>query len=307
MKEAEEESNDVEYCRKPLTFVLPGLRDSQAKKNPFKSFVKLKTMDFPVHMPTMSPTIAQPEPEPAPIKKFLSLTPTSQRRTRIDLTRIPKPSLFAAEPEEITNKSFEEETKAAPVPGPVSNSHPASGKALCLPPKAEGPFTQSKKIQSSPNIQDGGFEDVPEYEFSVTKEIEYHFQQLEKIGFISMEEVAKKFTLLPELSPTIARTRKTLVLDLDDTLVHTIHPKLNYTSIRMNKADIKSVVYEDPALKSLIPIKVVLRPFALRFLQEVKPLFELVVLLIGIRRCSRRDIRTTRGRFSRCSTRPTPS
>ena len=259
MQESAEGDTEIVYCRKPLSFVLPAMQDFQAKKNPFKPSFKLSGSE--VHILSSRTTIAMAKPTP-PIKKFLSLTPTAQQRTRVEWARVPKPSLFAAEPDDISNESFNEDTK-------VSTSQ-ALPKIADTATKAEEVADESKS-ETTRGLREG----VPKYKFTVTKEIEYHFQQLAKIGFIPMEEVTKRCFLLAE--PPARRSNKTLVLDLDDTLVHTIHPKLNYAAIHLDKDNIKTIMYEDPFTKTLTPIKVVLRPHAREFLTTLKLCYELVV------------------------------
>jgi len=224
------------YARKPLTFILPALKTSQAEKNPFKrkQFLKLRTTTTIGITKTASDCSFESKPL---ITKAHSFTPTEQKRTKITLEKVPKPSLFVSEPLE--------------------------GDTACdeFSPLEE----QKSKIK----------EEDPAYEITLNKEVMYYFNELEKGWFLSMEDVSKKFVSLPEVKGK--KSNKTLLLDLDDTLVHTLDPNLNYSVVNIDKANIKNVTYADPVLSSIVNIKVAIRPDAVRFLKEISPYFEIIV------------------------------
>jgi hypothetical protein len=177
--------------------------------------------------------------------KWLSLTPTSLKRTKLDMIKVQKPSAFSNEP-----------------PSPISDD--------------ENKIINGKEEKKGVNHDTPSFPEDEEdkYKAKLTKEIEHYFRELPNIGFIAMEEVVNKFTKLPERKGT---NKKTLLLDLDDTLVHTIDPKLNYKTIQINSLDVKNSMYHDPYLNSIISIKVIIRPYAIKFLQELKSFYEIVV------------------------------
>ena len=267
-KEEEKVKYETTYCRKPLTFVLPALKESQAAKNPFKRPFKFSTMTK-----LKAEEIKTSSTMPTALKKFQSLTPTQEKRTRINLDKVVKPSLFTGDSIEGHDASFDEENH-----NKINNiveDHKEEIK------KSEAKKTEEKKQEA-----------YPEYDFSLSKEVLFFFSELQKIEHISMDEVSKKYVLLPDIKGKLSN--KTLLLDLDDTLVHTIDPTLNYSTIKIDKSELKAAMYVDPFQSSIVSIKVIIRPYALQFLKELSLLFEVVVLLyFYMGRSSLQDKRTT--------------
>ncbi len=249
MKNSEKGSaNEVMYSRKPLTFILPALRESQAAKNPFKKFVRMSTMD------TISVARTLPQGiDGSYFKKFHSLTPTEQHRAKISLEKVPKPSLFVSEPLDTDPDCEDSKGTAAE--------------------ETKGPQREAKEKEKSQAEEEQQQESG--YELKLTKEVLHNFKELEKIGFIPIEEVSKKYVVLPETKGKLSN--KTLVLDLDDTLVHTLDPSLNYSAIRIDKNEIKTAMYMDQSSSTMVSIRVIVRPNAIKFLQELSPIYEIVV------------------------------
>eukprot|EP01022_Parablepharisma_sp_SALTPOND_P007985 TRINITY_DN135024_c1_g1_i1.p3 TRINITY_DN135024_c1_g1~~TRINITY_DN135024_c1_g1_i1.p3 ORF type:complete len:321 (-),score=30.80 TRINITY_DN135024_c1_g1_i1:2943-3905(-) len=259
----------ITYSRKPLSFVLPALRESQAAKNPFRKFyLRLKTT---TNIKVTGSSL-QGTSDPPPVKKFHSLTPTQQKRTKVTLEKVPKPSLFVSEPVEGDSSPLED----------YENSEKE----------------ELKKGEKDKELQE------PDYEITLTREVMYHFRELEKVGFVSLEEVRKKSITLPDVKGK-KKSNKTLLLDLDDTLVHTVDPNLNYSSIKIDTANVKCTMYLDPYLSSMVNLKVVIRPNAMKFLQEISPFYEIVVgffLFLSQSRYSLQDRRPTQKHCWACWT-----
>lgn len=260
IKQYEDSESEITYTRKPISFILPALENSQATKNPFHSRLQGKTM--PASFQNLHVNTSRDVTESVKVR-WLSLTPTSLKRAKLDMKKVQKPSTFANEP-----------------PSPTSED--------------EKKIETSKEERKIVNFDIPSFpEDEEEkYKAKLTKEIEHYFRELPNIGFIAMEEVIKKYTILPDHK---GKQKNTLLLDLDDTLVHTIDPKLNYKTIQINSQDVKNSMYHDPYLNSIISIKVIIRPFAIKFLQELKSFYEIVVCYFpSILRFLQQDIKVTR-------------
>jgi len=240
MEATQEYLKEMLTARKPLVYVIPELRDSQHKKNPFKKLAKHKTVEVAASEASKE-FIANDTPANDE-RKMPSLSPSKLNRARTSLIQVPKPS----DPIE----SMEEDDKEL---------------------NANSPTTIAIGIKDRSSV-------LPFFRLSLDKEVRCNFEEIRKYTFfISSEEVDKKLIALPEVKDRLCK--KTLLIDLDDTLVHTLNPKLNYSLIRINKSQIISTKYEDPYLKNESAIEVIVRPNALEFLQELRSLYELVVIL----------------------------
>ena len=233
-------STDVTLLRKPLSFILPILHESQAEKNPFKrNYIKASSLKMDRNPTT---EIAKSGSNANGLKKTGASTPAAQGRAKASLEKTPKPSLFSSEPADEAEQD--------------NHSMAAAVK-------------EEKKIDTK--------ERLPEYEVVLTREILYNFKELDKIGLTTLQEINNRSVILPEVKGR--STSKTLILDLDDTLMHTMDPQLNYSSLQMDSDAIKQVRYADPLTTSLVSTNVVIRPGAAGFLKEVRSLYEVVVIL----------------------------
>ncbi len=110
-----------------------------------------------------------------------------------------------------------------------------------------------------------------------------------------MDEVAKKSLVLPEVP--VKHCLNTLLLDLDDTLIHTMDSSIDYSKVNINYKDVKQTTYMDKRTNSLISIKTILRPYAQEFLKEMRGFFEIVVTTHPrLLRYSQQDRRSTHSR-----------
>ncbi len=108
------------------------------------------------------------------------------------------------------------------------------------------------------------------YQSEMTDEIEFNFNSIK-----SMPEPTERSNSFPSKVSLLPTTKKTLVLDLDETLVHTLWVtpptvQSNYRAIEFcPKTDDES----DPVI-----IYVAVRPFAKEMLRELSRLFDIIVL-----------------------------
>jgi len=110
------------------------------------------------------------------------------------------------------------------------------------------------------------------YKIQYTREVEHYFNQLQKAQLPSAEDVLLKQIALPgDYS-----SKKTLILDLDDTLIHTINPAFNYASIGVTHSNVKTALYQDAVLE-VYSVNFVIRPYALQFLKEMSEIYEIVI------------------------------
>ena len=72
-------------------------------------------------------------------------------------------------------------------------------------------------------------------------------------------------------------TNKTLLLDLDDTLVHTINTNFDYSMVNIDYNRAKTVIYKDDNSLNFTAIKVIVRPYAVKFLEELSKIYEIIV------------------------------
>lgn len=93
------------------------------------------------------------------------------------------------------------------------------------------------------------------------------------------EEIRKKLTLLP-FFPKV-ESSKTLLLDLDETLIHVIDPKINYVSMNIPIATAKDIIFEDKLKNKCYPMKFFIRPFAIKMLRELSKIYEIAVMFHG--------------------------
>ena len=114
---------------------------------------------------------------------------------------------------------------------------------------------------------------------SLTSEIIKNFNRLSSLSPVTQSELLPLQLSLP--FPTHKKTRKTLILDLDDTLVHTMLPRKSYLKQGVNKTEIHTAVFKDSESGRKQVIKIIIRPFANEFLKAVSKEFEVVLFTAG--------------------------
>ena len=109
----------------------------------------------------------------------------------------------------------------------------------------------------------------------MTDEIKKNFDIIIDLPDTDECEIISRKVNLPK--PMRKLTNKTLVLDLDDTLVHTLSDKKVYSQKDLKNLEINSVSYFDPKKGLKIAIKYIIRPYALSFLQNIFPFYEIIL------------------------------
>ncbi len=122
-----------------------------------------------------------------------------------------------------------------------------------------------------------GMDTPSQYKIQLTREVEHNFQQISKGKMTTMEEVLLRQVVLPGDGPI---SKKTLILDLDDTLVHTINPAFNYAALGVVHTNVRTTLYQDPSFE-VFSINFVIRPYAIQLLKEMSQLYEIVVLFLA--------------------------
>jgi hypothetical protein len=134
---------------------------------------------------------------------------------------------------------------------------PVSGKAL---PK---PSTFSELI-------------LTPYQSVLTEEIIQNFQCMEDVlPALECELESLCFSLPPS-------SKKLLLLDLDETLLHTLNPALNYDSSGLALDSVQAVSMPAEDGTGDTELYVVLRPYARELLQTLSPIYQIVVTSLYI-------------------------
>ena len=94
------------------------------------------------------------------------------------------------------------------------------------------------------------------------------------IGEATPEEIIEREIVL---KPSNKKSGKTLILDLDDTLIHTINPLFDYSALNISYGRAQTVMYKNNEGPSFETIKVIIRPHALKFITELSSLYEIIV------------------------------
>jgi len=111
----------------------------------------------------------------------------------------------------------------------------------------------------------------------LTKEIEQNFDIMKCLRLSSIEEVKFKELNLPY--PKTRRTSdKTLILDLDNTLIYAVNPLLNYSAMDIccNKAE--SILINNNKNSDKLCVRIMIRPYAKELLKELSKIYEIIVL-----------------------------
>ena len=95
-----------------------------------------------------------------------------------------------------------------------------------------------------------------------------------KIGQSTSEEIQARITMLPDLKSK-KLSNKVLFLDMDDTLIHSIKPGEKLVNIA--EKFIHTIQYFEPGNPNIVDMKVIIRPFAIRFIEEMSSIYEIVV------------------------------
>jgi len=110
---------------------------------------------------------------------------------------------------------------------------------------------------------------------SLSYEIIVHFNTMRNMPLTLKEEVYARTVEL--CNQPKGSSGKTLILDMDDTLIHTLISSLNYSKIRLDHKNAKIIMYKDEDKLTLYSAKVIIRPYALELLKELSKIYEIVI------------------------------
>jgi len=112
--------------------------------------------------------------------------------------------------------------------------------------------------------------------YKLTHEIQNNFLIMQSLEKATMEEIKIREVIL---KPAKRKSNKTLVLDLDDTLIHMINPRFTYSHLNVCHSSAQTVLYKDIDSPTFTSIKVLIRPYALKLLEELSEIYEIVVIV----------------------------
>ena len=121
---------------------------------------------------------------------------------------------------------------------------------------------------------------VLERSLTMSNEVISNFNVIEKIDGVTMMDILRRKVILT--FPKGRKTEKTLLLDMDETLIHTLNPMIHYPKcIEMSK--IHSLTFNDPVTCTHEKIDIVIRPYAIELLQQMHPLCEIIIFTAGVK------------------------
>ncbi len=135
----------------------------------------------------------------------------------------------------------------------------------------------------------------------VQAELSHDLFRLSLVSPVTAEEVAEQAVTFPSEVLTDESPRKTLFLDLDDTLVYRVEGEGLWSK---GGLEARTIEYEDEVNSDVYMSKIILRPHAVRLLKELSELYEIIVWLqkyltiLGFHVCTA-SLRQRRGRPAR--------
>ena len=114
---------------------------------------------------------------------------------------------------------------------------------------------------------------VLEKSTTMSKEVVDNFNIIESMREIPYEQIHKRKINLK--FPPKKETKKTLILDMDDTLIHTLRPYNDYPESQVPKSTVIPLSFQEYGYNSYFSI--VVRPYALQLLKEMSPLCEIII------------------------------
>ena len=238
------------YVRKALNVNLPQTEDKHYLKNPFNRFLRANTL-----RPKLVSSMQYLLPQSQPTLRSRTMAPQAEKASSH-----PKPEQTKKPEAHLNESAFssswlaESDEEAATSGDEVS---PEESKE-----QVQEEVEEAEKVSSN-------------FEVKLSKEVAFNFARLSLINPVTSEEVYLKQITLPDAHKT---HKKTLILDMDDTLIHTINGEIDYRELGVAHKDIKTTFYEDPSIGTLC-ISFVIRPYAIKFLKEMSRLYEIIVIL----------------------------
>ena len=257
MESRKKSSQELFYTKKPLLIAVPHLGDLQSRKNPFNSSQHLSTF-----FPTKSQTLLTLNEVVA--AKFRANTVCNLKKmeyVRSQSSQVPIPARLTTEmSESITEDSCDW----------IVESEPEKAE------DESDSLDEEIKRGEKPALD----EKVAPLRAKMNREIEHNFMVMRSLIPATTEEVEVRKVKLDSYPE--ATSGKTLLLDLDDTLIHTINPSFNYSAMDVTHSTYHNVMYKDTEDSSFYSIKVVVRPHAIRLLKELSSIYEIAVILVTI-------------------------
>lgn len=247
---------EVVFVKKSLHFTLPSLDNMHERKNPFNKTLKLGTMRPGMVSPRGSP-------EPPIVHAQTMLSPAKTFSPRVFSSQVPQPiSPLTEVSDSIVNT----------LSSWLSDSESDGESELNF--SGEESVSSSKASIAQPHPSPGIYYTVP-----LSKEVEFNFRQLQHLPSVTPGEILARSLRLPDKCLKDKRSNKTLLLDLDDTLIHTIDPNFNYAAKGVTHTGFRNLLYHDNASGQIYSIKVLVRPYAQQLLKELSSIYEIVVSL----------------------------
>lgn len=158
-------------------------------------------------------------------------------------------------------------------------------------------FDDLDELTDDESFIDSIKEETKKYDYrpKMTPEISYNFSVIKSLNLERLKEPNHKMITLPQDNGG-GINKKTLIVDLDDTLIHTVTKFFNYSGMKVSLKNSKQVSYKDDSSLKITNIKVFIRPYAIQFLKELSKTYEIIVLLKFII-----DFHSFRKKLCRCS------
>ena len=166
----------------------------------------------------------------------------------------------------------EEFMRNSPIPSPVSSIICGGRKSSDNLSDYDNYYT----LELHPNytqfdLQELSTKEIDKMSSLFTEEIIYNFQIIQSLTPLESWEISSIAVALPKAPEK--KELKTLVLDMDETLLHTKSPYLDYTKVDISLEDIRKIDIPYVAKE----YSVILRPFLQTFIRELAKLYEIIV------------------------------
>jgi CTD small phosphatase-like protein 2 len=168
------------------------------------------------------------------------------------------------------------ETPCLPRPDSARISIPEDNEVEVEEPISDEELEEANKASTTKKFITG------DTSASLSCEVISHFNTICEMSLTMEEEISKRAVELCKTPK--GSSGKTLVLDMDDTLIHTLIPIFNYSKIKFNYNNPKTVMYKDEGTLTLYTAKVIIRPYALELLKELSKLYE-IVIFTAVEKC----------------------
>ena len=132
------------------------------------------------------------------------------------------------------------------------------------------------ELGSEINVIEDVKKEKTDYTAMLSREVVYNFNIMSLSNFDTSSDFRSKMITVPGIS----KSKKILILDLDDTLTHTMNPSFNYSHINITDTKPKTLLYKNPESMCLNTIKILIRPNAIRLLEELSKFYLIIVIFL---------------------------